>query len=278
MPKKRTLLLIPLLALLLSGCITLRLETKINKDDSGEKAFIFALDKSVMSMMESMAQESDAEMDDIWAEARANANDIAGAKIEDYKTDDVEGIKIIVPFDNLEELEALNSSEIFEGTDVVSVRQDGNTRELEATIQIGDIMSGLDEAGAGELGGFDPSDLDIEYIYVIDVQGKVLEYSPQNIAKIEGSKVTWDLSQASGDTVTLRIKWQPGGGLGTMTILLIALAGGALVLIIVGVVVVVIMRGKQKPDEFAPEPLPEPAMPAAEPPITEEWQDIPDSD
>ena len=276
MPKKRTILLIPLLALLLSGCITLRLETKINKDGSGEKAFIFALDKSVMSMMESMAEESGAEMDDIWAEARANANDIAGAKVEDYKTDDVEGIKVIVPFDNLEELEALNSSEIFEGTDVVSVRQDGNARELEATIQVGDIMSGLGEAGAGELGDFDPSDLDIEYVYVIDVQGKVLEYSPQDIAEIKGSKVTWDLSQASGDTVTLQIKWEPGGGLDMMTILLIALAGGALLLVVGGVVV--IMRGKQKPDEFAPEPLTESATPTAEPPTTDEWQDIPDSE
>jgi hypothetical protein len=278
MPKKRTLLLIPLLALLLSGCITLRLETKINKDDSGEKAFIFALDKSVMSMMESMAEESGAEMDDIWAEARESASDIEGAKVEDYETDDVQGIKIIVPFDDLKELEALSNNQAFEGTDSVSISQEGDARVLEATVQIGDITSGLGEAGAGELGDFDPADLDIEYVYVIDVQGDVLEYSPQDIAEIEESKVTWDLGRASGDTVTLRIKWEPGGGLNIMTLLLIALAGGAVVLVIVGVIVT--MRGKRPPEALAPEAAPstDPITPAAQPPAEDEWKDIPDQE
>ncbi len=280
MSKKRTLLLLPLLALLLSGCITLRLETKINRDDSGEKAFIFAFDKSVMSMIESMAEESGAEMDDIWAEVRESAKEIEGAKVEDYETKDVQGIKIIVPFDDLEELESLSGSATFEGTDIVSVNQEGDARVLEATVQIGDIASGLGEAGAGELGDLDPADLDIEYVYVIDVQGTVLEYSPQDIAEIEGSKVTWDLSRASGETATLRIKWEPGGGLDMMTILVIALAAGALLLVVVGVIVT--MRGNRPPDEAVPEPAteppPEPVTSDSELPATDEWQDIPDSD
>jgi hypothetical protein len=246
---KKRVFLISLLAVLLSGCITLRIETKIKEDGSGSKSFIMAFDKNVISMIESMASE-DMEMssDDLWADVRDGASAIEGAKVEDYKDDDSEGIKIIVPFDSLDELQALSKSDLFEGADAVSVSEDGDTRTLKAVVSMGDVTSGLSEAGGEELGGIDPGDIDMEFLYTVDVEGKILEYSPKEIAEVEGSKITWDLVKAgSSADLELMVKWKPGKESGSMLVYLLI----AIVVIAGGMVVLGIMMTLRKPKEQA---------------------------
>jgi hypothetical protein len=233
--KKRILIAVLLSALLTSGCITIRIETKINKDGSGTKSFVLALDKSVMGMMESMTEESGASTDDIWAAATEGAGSINGATVEEFSDDDSEGIKVSVPFGSLEELEALSGSDAFEGMDTVKVSRDGDITTLNATVSVGDVTSGLGEAGGESLEGFDMGDIDLEYSYAIEIEGNIIEYAPKEIATVDGSKVTWDLTSASTDTVELMLKWEPGGGLDPLLIVLIAAALGGLILVAAGI-------------------------------------------
>jgi hypothetical protein len=234
--KKRALVLIALMVILASGCITIRMETKINQDGSGTKSFILALDKSMMSMIESMAEESGAATEDIWESARAGASSIQGATVEDFSDDESEGIKVTVPFGSLEELVALSSSDAFEGADIISVKKDGDITTLNATITVGDITSELDQASDQSLEGFDLGDIELEYSYAVEVEGNILEYAPKNYASIEGNKVTWDLTQSQADTVELMLKWEPSGGSSIVVILLALGAIGGLALVVIGVI------------------------------------------
>jgi hypothetical protein len=233
--KKPALVLLGLLVILMSGCVTLRLETKIDADGSGTKSLILAFDKSVMSMMESMAEESGTPVGDIWETARAGASSINGATVKDYSDDEMEGIQIIVPFDNLDELVALSSSDAFEGADVVSVQQNGDTTTLNATVTVGDVESSLGQAGGENLEGFDLGEINLEYSYSVEVEGDILDHTPKEFATVEDSKVTWDLTRASTDTVELMIRWKPGGGLDTTVLLLIVVAVGGVALVVIGI-------------------------------------------
>lgn len=244
--RKQTSVLIVLISLLVSGCVSVRVETKIKKDGSGTKAFVLALDNSVMSMLESMAQEAGASTDDIWEAARAGAESIKGAEVQEYRDDESQGIKITVPFGDLTELQALSSSDAFSGSDVVTVSQNGDVTTLKASVRSGDLASGFDEAGGQGLQGFDLGDIEFEYAYIIEVEGKILEYSPQGNAEIQGSKVTWDLTQSTGDATELMIKWEPSGGPDMGVILLVAIALGGAALILFGAILT--LRGKRPPD------------------------------
>ena len=236
---RRVFILVMLSALLTGGCVTIRVETKIKKDGSGTKSFVLAFDKSVISMMESMADESGAGIDDIWANASEGAAAIPGATVEQFSDDESEGIRVSVPFGSLEELEALSNNDTFEGTDSVSVSRDGDVTTMVATVNVGEVTSGFDEAGGQGMEGFDMGEFDFEYSYAVKVEGEILEYSPQDIATIDGSKVTWDLTRASSDTVALTLKWGPGGGLDLVYILLVAAAVGGVLLIVAGVILTV---------------------------------------
>lgn len=237
MKKKHTLIVLLLSALLLSSCVKLRIETKIKKDGSGTKGFVIAIDKSIMSMMESMA-EGEVNSDDLWAEVTTGAEAIPGAQVEQYSDDDSEGIRISIPFKNYDELQALSSAEAFEGTDQVTVTQDGDQVTLRAVVEAGDLTSGLDQAGGQELEGLDLSEIDIEYSYIIDVEGKIQSYGPKDIATVEGSKITWDLTQVTENAVELMVTWKPGGGgpdILIIALIVVAVLGAALV--IVGVII-----------------------------------------
>jgi hypothetical protein len=240
--RKHAFILLLLLSTLASGCVTVHMETKIKQDGSGTKSFVLALDNSVMSMIESMAQESGAGPDDVWETARAGAESISGARVEDYRDDESQGIKITVPFSDLNELQALSGVDAFAGSDVVTVSQNGAITTLKATVKTGDLAAGFDD-----LEGFDLGDIDIEYAYSVKVEGVILAYAPTGNAVTEGNKVTWDLTQSTGDTTELMIEWDPSSGSDVRVILLVVIAPGGAALIVVGVIL--IARGKRAPDQ-----------------------------
>jgi hypothetical protein len=232
--------------------VTVRVETKIKGNGSGTKSVILAFDKVMMGMIESMAEGS-GEMGDIWAEAAASAEQVPGFKVEDYATEELEGIKVIASFDSLEELEALSSSEGFQGLDLVTISQNGDKNTFRATLDTSELSAaGTEMEGfeGAELEGFSMEDLDIEYNYVLDVEGEILSYSPKDIATVEGSKVTWNLAQASGPNLELTLEWTPGGGPDMMVIVLIGVIIVGLLFVVVGVVLT--MRGKQEAETFSP--------------------------
>jgi hypothetical protein len=99
--------------------------------------------------------------------------------------------------------------------------------------------AGLSEADAESFEGFDLGDIDIEFTYAVDVDGKILEYGPQENAQRAGNKVTWDLTQAGADTFNLMIRWEPSGGPSTTTLLLIAAVVIGLAVALVGLVLIV---------------------------------------
>jgi hypothetical protein len=164
----------------------------------------------------------------------------------------MEGIEIVVPFDNLDELEALSSSDAFEGADVVSVKRDGDTTTLNATVTVGDVESNLGEAGGESLEGFDLGEINLEYSYSVEVEGDILDYAPTEFATIENNKVTWDLTRASADTVDLMIRWKPGGGLDVTFLLLIVIAIGGVALVAIGILLSLRSR-RDKPAPAAEE-------------------------
>lgn len=250
--KRPSFVLLGLMCILISGCVTLRLDTKIDADGGGTKSLVLAFDESVMSMMESMAEESGTPVGDIWEMARVSAGSINGATVKDYKDEEMEGIEIVVPFDNLDELEALSSSDAFEGADVVSVERDGDTTTLNATVTVGDVESNLGEAGGESLEGFDLGEINLEYSYSVEVEGDILDYAPTEFATVENNKVTWDLTRASADTVELMIRWKPGGGLDVTFLLLIVIAIGGVALVVIGILLS-LRSGRDKPASVAEE-------------------------
>jgi hypothetical protein len=234
----RVVVLFVMLITLISGCITVHIETKIEKDGSGTRSFVLALDRSVISMLEGAAQEAGLPMNDIWSTVRTDAQSIEGAKVEDYSDDTVRGIKVTFLFDSLEELQALSSEEGVEGADTVSVSQDGDVKILSATVNVGEVAAALTEVGDQNLEGFEFGEFDLQFTYAVKVEGKILDYSPQDLAVVEGSRVTWDLSQIDADAVALTIQWDSGGGFGPPILLLAVAVLAALTLIAFGVILI----------------------------------------
>ena len=238
---KRVFILVSLLTLLLSGCMTVRIETKIKADGSGTKAFVLALDKDTISMVESMSGE-EMSSDDLVEGARETLDLAPGDKVEAYSDGDSEGARVIFSFKNLAELEAL-SDEMFEGTETVTISEQGDTVTLRATLSTEDFASELGEAGGQDLQGMDLGDVDFEYTYSVDIEGKILEHSPTDIAKVKGGKVTWDLTQVSTESVDFMVKWEPGSSESDMLmILLIVIALGGVGLVVVGVLMTVFRK------------------------------------
>lgn len=236
--RKRAFITLLLLSTLASGCVTVHLETQINQDGSGTKSFVLALDNSVTSMLESVAQEAGANPDEIWETARASAESLDGARVEDYRDDESQGIQITVPFGDLDELQALSGVDAFAGSDVVTVSQNGAITTLKATVRTGDLTAAFDD-----LEGFDLGDADIAYAYSIAVEGNILAYAPTGYAIAEGNKVTWDLTQSPGDTTELMIQWEPSSGPDSPLTLLVVIALGGTALVVAGAILT--MRGKR---------------------------------
>ncbi len=244
---KKQILLLIILSTLMTGCITLRIETKINQDGSGTRSFVIALSKETMSMLTSMAEGSGQSVDNMWDEALASAETIPGAKVEEYQDDKSQGIRITFSFDTLEELEALSRSEEMKGGDQVTITEQGDQITLQAVIDTSDMTSGLSGAGE-EMGGLDLSDLDIdiEYSYIIQVEGKIISYGPHEFAEVKGNKITWDLTQAPSDTTELFVTWKPGGGLNLLIILVIGAVVVCGLLVFLGIVAILVSRRRRK--------------------------------
>jgi hypothetical protein len=238
MVKKRLFLVAMLVAaLFLAGCITLKIENDIRPNGSGTKSQIIAVD---MEAVEGFAQsmgvtpepgaEEENPLEDSFGELEQKAATVPGATVEEYR-DPVtgrEGVKVIAPFANLDELVALSSTELFGAVDAISFQQSGSSTIMNITVSTGDLSEEVSES-AGESGGEEatPSPdekaaqqqmlqmMNIEFAYSVIVPGVIADYDPKDSATVEGNKITWDLSQAlletEADSVALVVQWEGGG-------------------------------------------------------------------
>jgi hypothetical protein len=199
-------------ALLLAGCVTIRAETRINPDLSGEKIMIAAMDDAFMEMAE--------EGEDPFADMKKDLP--PNARVEDYHDEakGQSGIKITVPFANLEELAALSESGgYFEDFDQIEVQRSGDTITMRVTVSTEDLSAEMGQA-SGETSGEEevPPEMAeqlaemFDFAYSVAPVGEIVGYSPQEGAKLdaETNTVTWQIDlTAEGDSV-YEITWKPG--------------------------------------------------------------------
>jgi hypothetical protein len=237
MKKKPFLVTVLVAVLFLTGCITLKIENDIRPDGSGAKSQIIAMDMEAMEgFVQSMgvtpepgAQEENP-LEDSFEELEQKAAAVPGATVEEYKdpTTGREGIKVTVPFANLDELVALSSTELFGDVDAISFQQSGSSTTMNITVSTGDLSEEVSEsAGEGGEEEATPSPeekamqqqmlqmMDIEFTYSVIVPGVIADYAPKDSATVEGNKIAWDLSQAllemDADSVNLMVQWESGG-------------------------------------------------------------------
>ena len=221
-------------ALFLAGCITLKIETDIRPDGSGTKSQIIAVDvEAVEGFAQSMGvtpepgAEEENPLEDSFKELEQKAATVPGSVVEEYKDPATgrEGIKATAPFANLDELVALSSTELFGNVDAISFQQSGSSTMMNITVSTSDLSEEVESAGeGGEEATPSPEEkamqqqmlqmMNIEFTYSVIVPGVVVTYNPQDSATVEGSKITWDLSQAlletEADSLDLMVQWEGG--------------------------------------------------------------------
>ena len=238
---KRPFLVVMLVsALFLAGCITFRIENDIRPDGSGTKSQIVAVD---MEMIKSFAtsmgvtpepgvtvEAVENPMEDSFKELEQKAATVPGATVEPYKDPATgrEGIKVMVPFSNLDGLVALSSTELFSNLDSIQFQQSGNRTTMNITVftqDIGEEVSRSAEEGGEATATPSPEEkamtqqmlkmMNIEFTYSVIVPGAIADYSPKDNATVEGNKITWNLSQTLIGTevssVALMVQWESGG-------------------------------------------------------------------
>ncbi len=236
--KKRLLLVTMLVAaLFLAGCITLKIENDIRPDGGGTKSQIIAVDVEAiegfaqsMGMTPEPGAEEENPLEDSFGELEQKAAAVPGATVEEYR-DPVtgrEGVKVVVPFANLDELVALSSTELFGNVDAIRFQQSGSSTTMNITVSTSDLSNEVSEsAGEGGPEEATPSPeekamqqqmlqmMDIDFTYSVIVPGAIADYDPKDSATVEGNKITWDLSQAlleiEADSLALMVQWESGG-------------------------------------------------------------------
>ena len=209
--------------LLLSGCVTIRTETVVNPDLSGSRSVILAMDKSMMDMMASQG-EGGAEPQDPFAEIQGEFQKVPGAAVEPYvdaKTGN-EGVKITIPFKDLNDLATQKFSEGEDGLDTVTWSNDGNVYTLEFAVNTGELAAASSQSSGGSTEPMTPEEqamqtqmmaaMGMELSYSIALPGKIVDYSPKDGATYNASdnSIIWvlDLSKAQADKIV--VKWDNG--------------------------------------------------------------------
>jgi ketosteroid isomerase-like protein len=212
--------------LLLSGCVTIKSEMVINPDLSGSRSVIMALDKTMMESMSQMGGTAEpggtAVEQDPFADVKTQFSSVPGAVVEPYRdeTGTKEGVKITIPFKDLNELATQKfSSDPSDSLDTITWSQEGNVYTLNFAVNTGNVaasaqgedasaMSEQDKAMASQM----MANMGFEMSYSIALPGKILDYSPKEGATYDSARnaVVWKLDLASGTSPNIMVKWDNG--------------------------------------------------------------------
>jgi uncharacterized protein YceK len=201
--------------LLLSGCVTIRSEVTVNPDLSGTRTIIMAIDQSMMDM----AMEEGGEAEDPFADIESEFVDVPGAVVQPY-TDQAtgnQGVKISVPFKDLDDLASQKFSDEDEGLDAVTWTQDGDVYTLNFAVDTSGIAGGAsgedpedmtpeDEAMAAQM----MASMGLAISYSIALPGAILDYSPTEGATYdaENNAILWTLDMTNPSASSnIMVKW-----------------------------------------------------------------------
>ena len=201
--------------LLLSGCVTIRSEVAVNPDLSGTRTMFMAIDQSMMDM----AAEEGAEAEDPFADVQSEFVDVPGAVVAPW-TDPAtgnQGVKISVPFKDLDDLASQKFSDDEEGMDEVTWSQEGNVYTLNFAVDTGGIAGGASGEDPADMSAADQAmaaqmmaSMGLAISYSIALPGAILEYAPTEGATYDAANnaILWTLDMTNPSASSnIMVKW-----------------------------------------------------------------------
>lgn len=258
-----------LVAILLSGCVELKLESEFKDDGSAIHSVETTIERDSFDQLAAMGgEEADmfSELDATQDEAEA-----AGFTFEKIDNDEKLGSRISKEYDDGHDVEAA-FNEIFEvnadeGGDVSTggitgtYESDGDEHRLDLTVDSGILFPDGGEAAGAQFG--DMSEM-VTITYTATMPGKIKE---TNGEKVDDNTVRWELP-LTGSTEITAVSEGSGGG-GGSNIVLFALIG---LLLIGGAVAAYLFTQRRRPapavaypDGVAPAYVPPADYPATQP-------------
>jgi hypothetical protein len=234
-----------LLAVLLSGCIEVKIESEFDSDLSARHVFETTIEKEALEQLQSMGgEDTDTFSDTEEIEREANEQ---GLDFERIENDERIGWRVSKRVEDSSDVgAALN--EVFQGADPEAepssggfsgtFTRDGDTFRLDLTVTSDEVFEGQEE-DAEDL-GMDMSQI-ITFVYIATMPGEVTE---TNGTKIGDNKVQWDIP-LTGTTTLTAVSQETGGGAASSNLLLFGLI--ALLLIGGAVAAFLFMQRRRRP-------------------------------
>lgn len=264
-----------LLAVLLGGCIEVRIESVFEDDLSARHALQTTIERAGLDQLAAMGGEEFDPFEDS-EEIRSEA-EAAGLDYEQIDTEEHVGWRVSKRFDDSSdvgttlnemfaesdpEAEAVNT---FSGT----IEKDGNTYRLNLTVNSDDVFEDQ-ESEADDL-GMDPADL-FSFVYIVTMPGEVTE---TNGTRVGDNQVRWDLP-ITGSTTLTAVSEEAGSGGGAGTIILIAIIAAV---VLAGLAAALfLMQRRRQPAALGASPAPATGMApmaASEPVVTGTGETLP---
>ena len=223
------------MVVVLSACVTIRSDTKINSDLSGTRSIIMTINKSLMAMAQGTPTAGGSQTEapkDPFAEVTKDVSQIPGATVEKYVDTATgnEGVKISIPFKNLDDLSSQQlGKDKTSQMDTITWSQDGNVYTLNLAVNTGSVAAGA-QGGSGDAANPTPqsaqdkamakammASMGFEMSYSIALPGKILDYEPKAGATYDAAtnSILWKLDLANAAPLTdIMVKWdnsQPAG-------------------------------------------------------------------
>ena len=207
--------------LLLSGCVTIRSEMVVNPDLSGSRSVILAMDKGMMDMMASQG-ETGSDPQDPFADIQGEFQNVPGATVEPYVDAQTgnEGVRITIPFKDLNEMTTQKFSEGDDGLDTVTWSNVGNEYTLEFAVNTSEIAAaGSQSSGGDTTKPMTPEEqamqtqmmaaMGMEMSYSIALPGNILDYSPKDGATYDATNnsIIWKLDLSKPQAGNIMVKW-----------------------------------------------------------------------
>jgi len=184
---------------------------------------ILAMDKSMMDMMASQGEAGE-EPQDPFADIQGEFQDVPGATVEPYvdaKTGN-EGVKITIPFKDLNDLTTQKFSEGDEGLDTVTWSNEGSVYTLQFAVNTSEIAAAGSQGSGDDTEAMTPEEqamqmqmmasMGMEVSYSIALPGKILEYSPKDGAVYDAAdnSIVWTLDLSKPQAGNITVKWDNG--------------------------------------------------------------------
>ncbi len=212
-------------ALLLSGCLTLSVHTRLQASGAAERTVAVAVDSVLLQTAAIQPLES-----------LQRVAEASGWSVERFRdaARDQEGVRLRRTLSSLEDLNQLPEGDPLAGLERITVETQGDLQVLTATLSMAGILERL-RIAAGEP-PLSPEDLSLlraagfRLGYELELPGPVIDYTPRGNAWVDGRRIRWEVPLSPDQPVaTLRVTWRPirylpvcaGGMIGVFPFLLL---------------------------------------------------------